>query len=175
MDRWYCWYWPPTDPRARAGAALLTRGRQLRCRGSMRRRGMGNGLHQQCKSPTVCTGSGCSAHRPRGRADNHDPTHSAEGRTGDCPGPRNETNEGEGAMSRRGTGSPPPTHPPTYTHATAPNGPPAHGSDPRTCWGTREHVHPQLQSLPQKGGAKALTALQLGVTGLSDNRRWDFD
>ena len=45
---------------------------------------------------TAVADQGLNAHRPHGRADNNDPTHSAnaKGRTGARPGPRKETIEG---------------------------------------------------------------------------------
>ena len=42
--------------------------------------------------------------RPHGRADNNDPTYSAEGSTGACAGPRKETNEGRNVTRGRGRG-----------------------------------------------------------------------
>ena len=46
-----------------------------------------------------------NTHRPHGRAGDDPPSHSAKGRTGDCPGPCEETNEGRTATrGRRGGG-----------------------------------------------------------------------
>ena len=45
-----------------------------------------------------------SMHRPHGRGGRDHPTHSAEGRTGDCPGPREATSDGRNVTRPRGGG-----------------------------------------------------------------------
>ena len=58
----------------------------------------------QTKNWAPRTHKSSDTHRPHSRADNDDPTHSAEGRTSDCAGPRKETNEGRGVTQGEGGG-----------------------------------------------------------------------
>ena len=56
-------------------------------------------------------GGGCNVHRPHSGVDNDDAAHSAKRRTGDSPGPRKETNEGQTVTQEGGVPHSPPPRP----------------------------------------------------------------
>ena len=91
---------PPHGPRSSDAAAHFMRGRAGDCPGPRQEGNAGGGPPTHRLQPWQAqywaphTQKRSDTHRPRGRPANDDPTHSAKGRTGDCPGPRRETNEG---------------------------------------------------------------------------------